>query len=223
MNRIGRLRRLPIPPDSGITTRGQLMKTLARVAALLLTGAISTSVVAATQTFYAASLSGPAEAPPNSSLGTGSAHVTLDFDSLTMRVVASFSGLTGLTTAAHIHCCASTPGLGTAGVATQTPSFSGFPLGVSAGTFDQTFDMSLASSYNPAFITAQGGTIGNAFAAFVGGVHGGEAYFNIHSDAFPGGEIRGFLAPIPEPSTSALLVAGLVGMFVMVRARRRPR
>jgi hypothetical protein len=44
-------------------------------------------------------------------------------------------------------------------------------------------------------------------------------YVNIHTSAFPGGEIRGQLAPIPEASTWALMIAGLA--LVGWKLRRR--
>ena len=69
--------------------------------------------------------------------------MTIDDAAFTMRVESTFSGLTGITTASHIHCCTAVASTGTAGVATQTPSFVGFPLGVTSGTFDSTFDMTL--------------------------------------------------------------------------------
>ena len=120
-------------------------------------------------TVYTASLSGPAEFPPNASPGTGFATVTVDSDALTMRVEASFSGLTGTTMAAHIHCCITVPG-GAAGVATTTPSFVGFPLGVTSGTFDNTLSLTAASSFNPAFVTANGGTVAGATAVLLAGL-----------------------------------------------------
>lgn len=168
---------------------------------------------------YTALLSGPAEDPPNASAGTGSVTVTFDLDLMTMRVQASFADLMGNTTAAHIHCCTAVAGTSTAGVASMTPSFVGFPLGVKAGSMDQTFDLTLASSYNPAFITARGGTVSGAFNALLGGVQGGNAYFNVHTSSFGGGEIRGFLAPVPEPGTWALMGLG-VAMLAGVAARR---
>ena len=98
---------------------------------------------------YGTSLSGANENPPNASLGTGAATVTVDTVASTMRVEAWFSDLVGTTTTAHIHCCTVAPN--NAGVATQTPSFTGFPLGVTSGTYDKTFDMTLASSFSPTF------------------------------------------------------------------------
>lgn len=169
---------------------------------------------------YTTLLDGSSEAPPNASPGTGMAKVTVDFDLVTMKVEASFSDLQGNVTAAHIHCCTALPGAGTIGVATTLPSFPDFPLGVTLGTYDHTFDMTDASSYNPAFITANGGTVSGAFNALVAGLDGGSAYANIHSNIFPGGEIRGFLTLVPEPEAYAMLLAGLAMIGVVARRRR---
>jgi hypothetical protein len=47
-------------------------------------------------------------------------------------------------------------------VATTLPTFAGFPLGVTSGTYINTLDLTLASSYNPAFVTANGGSMPHA-------------------------------------------------------------
>src|SRR4051812_25010896 len=128
-------------------------KRLSSAAALAAALILSPSVNAAPIT-YIAQLSGPNEAPPNASPGTGQAFVTFDLAAHAMTVDVIFAGLLGTTIASHIHCCTIVPGVGTAGVATQTPTFSGFPLGVTSGTYFNTFNTSLASTYNPAFVTA---------------------------------------------------------------------
>ena len=156
---------------------------------------------------YDAALSGLNEAPPTASPGIGFAIVTVDTILNTMEVNVTFSGLTSGNTAAHIHCCVA-PG-GNAGVATVTPTFTGFPSGTTAGSYDNVFDMTLASSYNPAFVTLQGGSVSAAEAVLFAGLASGQTYLNIHTTQFGGGEIRGFLVATPEPGTWVLALAGL--------------
>ncbi|MEI8573523.1 CHRD domain-containing protein [Methylomonas sp. BW4-1] len=197
------------------------MKSIMLLLALL-SASLTSIGVAAHELSYAVVLSGPNEAPPNSSLGFGSGTVTFDLDLVTMRVNFSFSGLQGNTTAAHIHCCTSVAGAATAGVASQTPSFVGFPLGVTSGSMDQTFDLSLASSYNATFITNNGGTVSSALNALLVGAEAGKAYLNIHTSLFPGGEIRGFLQPAAVPLPAAIWLFGsVVGVFSLSRCRRQ--
>jgi hypothetical protein len=76
---------------------------------------------------------------------------------------------------------------------------------VKSGTYDHVLDLTSASSYNPAFVTLQGGTVAGARAALINGIQNGETYFNIHTVNFPGGEIRGFLAASPTPAQISLL------------------
>ncbi len=173
-------------------------------AVMSLTGAAS-----AHELVFTTQMSGPAESPPNASAGTGTSTVTFDLDLSTMRVQAVFSGLTGNVSAAHIHAPTAAAGLGTAGVATPTPTFPSFPLGNTFGTYDQTFDLTLASSYNAGFITASGGTVAQAMNRLIFAFSDGKAYLNIHSSLFPGGEIRGFYVPAPG-AVVAFAAAGLV-------------
>ncbi|MCB1872903.1 MAG: CHRD domain-containing protein [Gammaproteobacteria bacterium] len=167
------------------------------------------SGVQATPILYSAILSGSNEVPANASPGTGTATVAYDPIAHTLSLDVTFSGLSGNTTAAHIHCCA--PPGANAAVATSLPSFLGFPAGVVSGLYSQVFDLTLASSFNAAFVAANGGTVLGAEAALSNGLAGGNAYLNIHTTAFPGGEIRGNLAPVPEPTTLGLIGLGLAG------------
>ncbi len=142
---------------------------------------------------YTGTLSQASVTPPSGSPGTGSTTVTYDSASHLLHVVVSFSGLTSGDTAAHIHCCTAVAGTGTAAVATTTPTFAGFPSGVTSGTYDNVLDLTLSSSWNPTYITNNGGTTTSAEATLAAGLAAGTSYLNIHTSTFPGGEIAAFL------------------------------
>ena len=169
---------------------------------------------------YDAGLSGPNESPANSSPGTGFAQVVYDSSLHTLQIELSFTGLTGTTTASHIHAATASPGTNTAGVATTTPYFAGFPIGVTSGTYSNTLDLTLASSWNASYITANGGTTATAESALAAAMAGDEAYLNIHTTTFGGGEIRGFLV-VPEPASAGLLALG--GLVWSMRRALRAR
>lgn len=177
--------------------------------------ALATASQAAQFTFTA-NMDGPSESPPVPSAGTGSAIVDFDTDLHTMRVRATWSGLTGTTTVAHIHAPTAVAFAGTVGVATYPGTFPGWPTGVSSGSYDMTFDMSLASSYTGTFLSTHGGgTPAGAEAALINFIQQGRAYFNIHSSFATGGEIRGFLVPTP----GAAAIFGVAALGAMRRRR----
>jgi hypothetical protein len=154
-------------------------------------------------TVFDATLSGLNETPPNASPAIGSAILTLHNDLNTLDVDITFSGLVAPDTASHIHCC------GPAGIATSVRlPFTGFPTGVTSGSFLSTFLLSTGLS-------------GITPADFITGMETGQAYVNVHSTAFGGGEIRGqvVLLSTPEPGTLLLFGAGLVGLVL----RKKPR
>ena len=157
---------------------------------------------------------------PEAAGATGSGVASLLIDDLTdlMTLKVDFSGLSGTTTVSHIHGATAVAGVGTAGVMTTTPSFSGFPAGVSSGSYEQVFDLLAATTYRAGFITANGGTTG-ARDAFVASLLNGKAYLNVHSSTYTGGEIRGFFAQ-EVPGPLPLLGAG-VALGWSRRLRRR--
>lgn len=192
----------------------------------------ATFVLAATLLFVPASFAvtiftytatlGNFENPPTGSLATGLALITVDTLANFIEMDVTFSGLTGTTTAAHIHCCVAQGG--NAGVTTATPSLPGFALGVTSGTYNNLFDLTSSDTWNPAFVTASGGTTADAEAALLVGLADNQAYLDIHTSAFGNGEIRGFLAappaPVPEPFAWVFLLTGILAIAIVKRGRR---
>jgi hypothetical protein len=152
--------------------------------------------------------------------GSGSVSVEYDHDGHTLFISTSFSGLSGNTTVAHIHCCVAVPGTGTVGVAVTPSTLPGFPTGIKAGSYSTVLDLTSNAVYTGAFLAGAGGTAAGAEAALVAGMTNGTAYFNVHSSTFAGGEIRGFLAPVPEPSSYALMSLGLLSLGALARRKR---
>ena len=165
-------------------------------------------------------LSGLNENPqhPESS-ATGTTVVFWDTSTSTMTVKVVFNGLTTPNTAAHIHCCVAPPG--TAGVSTTVPTFTGFPSGVTSGTYTHTFNMLDSLSWNPAFITTHGGTAASAGLPCLAGLQAGQ---RVHEHPHP--DVRRRRGPrLPAAGVScredgeAIAGAGLVPAPALRRGR----
>ncbi len=169
---------------------------LASAAAAVLFGAALPA--SAVTTIFFTGLSNAGEPVPTST-ATGAALVSFDDSVNTVTVQLSFQGLANSAPFGHIHCCTTTPLTGSAGVALN---FTPLPA-VATGTYNNVFALTPA-----------------AFTSLLAGASGGQAYVNIHTPGlYGGGEIRGFLAPIPEPGTYALMLAGLGAVGWAARRR----
>jgi hypothetical protein len=158
---------------------------------------------------FQATLLGVNETPPVNSPATGFIDVTLNDVTDFLTVHETFSGLLSPTNNAHIHCCA-VPGAPASVVLPFTGA--GFPLGVTSGTYDHTFNLTTDLT---------GITVPN----FIMNLEAGLAYANIHSVEFPSGEIRGQLTAVPGPIVGAGLpglVAACGGLLALWRRKPRP-
>jgi CHRD domain/PEP-CTERM motif len=193
-------------------------------------------IAQAHEEFFAADATNAAENPPaapTTSTGAprpasfGSAFFVLNDtqDSLTMTANVVNIDVTGTQTPdpndnltiAHIHGSASfSP-------TTNSPVIWGF--------FGSPFnDTNPNDSTMTPFTSGVGGTFtgkwdlseGNntTLALQLDNVLNGRTYINFHTTQFPGGEIRGTIVPVPEPTSIALVGIGIAAVLV-IRTRRR--
>ncbi|HEX4767426.1 MAG TPA: CHRD domain-containing protein [Lichenihabitans sp.] len=133
-------------------------------AACLLTAGLFVAGPAFAETVnYAATLDAASETPPNASKGTGTLKATYDTATKMLDWTVDYSGLTGEATAAHFHGPA--PAGKSAGVMVPIKGSVASPIKGSAPLTD-----------------AQAKALTD-----------GDMYFNVHTKANPGGEIRGQL------------------------------
>lgn len=133
---------------------------------------------------YFADLQGHQENPPVNTAGSGSGIAVVSADGTTITYLVTHSGLSGTVNAAHIH----TGAVGTNG---------GVILPLTAGASPMTGTLTSAN------FSASGGV--TTFAQAVAALRAGTTYFNLHTSANPGGEVRGQIgvtvpAPTPEPT-----------------------
>ncbi len=162
--------------------------------------AFAVSTASAQWTFHA-TLLGTGENPPNASPGTGFGTVILNAAQTQITVDESWSGITSPATASHIHGPGGIGSGGNTNAAVIFP-FTGVPAATSGSIPEQTFAIS---------------------AQQVSWLFSGYLYMNVHDANFPGGEIRGQLLLVPEPSTAALLGLGLGGIALRIVRGRKSR
>ena len=136
---------------------------------------------------FSANLNSTSEVPINASTATATASATLTPSGLLMNLTAT--GLTGAITVAHIHNAA--PGVNGGVVRTLTPDFVTATTALSLWRFNDTEPLT---------------------PALVSQLVKGNLYFNLHTAANPGGEIRGQLTlNQPAGAPGATFSATLTG------------
>ena len=140
--------------------------------ALLLATLLLLPTAASAVTVLNATLTGLAEVPPNASPAVGNATVTLDNAGTTISWSVTYSGLLGTLTASHIHSA---------------------PIGTNGPVI---------IALNPVSGTTSGSYSGSApvTPAQASDLLAGLDYINIHSNLYPGGEIRGQLTTGVTPA-----------------------
>lgn len=168
--------------------------------------ALSGSSFAATRT-YTFNLDPMQEVPPVASFAAGSMTITIDdvLGSISYSL-AAFS-LEGIYDKSHIHFA---------------PAGSNGPVVYNLGANADAIGPLTIGTFvipNSLGITASGKGIDLTTAANINSKPW-EYYVNVHTTKFPDGEIRGQLAPIPEPATVALMLGGLAMVGAAARRRR---
>ncbi len=182
---------------------------------IIAAAAIAVAATPATAaTWFSTTLSGLNETTPNPSTATGSGTLLLSDDQNSIDVFLQWEGLTGPATGGHVHCCAFQGANGPIAI-----DFG--PSAAATGSLTRTYNLTLLATYSGGFLSANGGTAASARTAFLNGLIGGKAYYNVHSARYPGGEIRGQLAAVPETATWGMMIAGFGIVGGAMRVRRR--
>jgi hypothetical protein len=155
--------RYPAAPEEWKLEEATTMRkfTHLTVVGLSLAAALSAMPVKAEMQSYKADLKATSEVPPTTSQGTGTLTATFDTASKKLLWKGTMSGLSGNATAAHFHGPAE-PGKN-AGVMVPV-------TGVTTGSFEGS--ATLTDDQAKALMN-------------------GQTYFNVHTAANPGGEVRG--------------------------------
>jgi hypothetical protein len=165
-------------------------------------------------------------APRPIAFGTATFTLNDAMDALSMMATVFNIDVTGTQTAdpndnlvaAHIH-------------ASSTPFIPPATAGVVWGFFGAPFNnTNPADQVNTPFAVGVGGMFmgtwnlneGNntTLAAQLPNILAGRSYINFHTTQFTGGEIRGAISAVPEPSTAVLFGIGIVSAIAILRRRR---
>ena len=190
--------------------------SLAAAAAMLL-GATSANAVV--YTFNATLNSANEVSPVSASTATGLATLSYDTVDNTYDFSMSVFGLSGGSSGKaangfHIHGAATTSQNGPVRVFLDAAPF----LALNAGSTLLVGGNNVAA---PVFVTGNGSY---PVMSFIDMLRGGLTYVNVHTTLNSGGAVRGQLievTAVPEPSTYAMLLAGIAALGFVARRRQR--
>ena len=167
-------------------------------AAIVTAVAVASSTSAQAQTSFISCLNGAQETPaPVSTPAFGNGTVLLNAERNQITINLSFRGLLTPILSAHIHN-------GAFGI--------GGPVMLDIFSLIETSDGGRAGSIVDKRL--------DVTAAQAAVLLAGNGYFNVHSERFRGGEIRGQINVVPEPSTYLLMATGLGGLALIARRKR---
>lgn len=176
-----------------------------KIVAALVAGLAVSSAAQAQIVTLTALLTGGQENPPVSTPATGTAEVRIDLSNNSWSVNLSFGTLTAPVTVAHIH---------------RAPLGSNGPVIIGLDGMALSGGRPTWNLISPGITSFNSGGFVNAPFAFpateVANLLAGNTYFNIHSSAFPSGEIRGQIVPTPA---GAMALLGAAGLFAGRRRR----
>jgi predicted lipoprotein with Yx(FWY)xxD motif len=152
-------------------------------------GEVRGQIVAAGDAYFA-DLTGAQENPPVATAATGKGLAVISADGNTITYLVTYSGLSGTLNAAHIH----TGAVGANG---------GVILPLAAGASPMTGTLTSAEFSASGSVTT--------FAQAVAAIRAGTTYFNLHTTANPGGEIRGQVGVTVAPPSSQVVKGRVIG------------